>query len=171
MKNIFLFALLFCCILGACNYCDVCCEDCGKHGECDPASTCFCDEGYATLTSEKYCEGYSRRIFIGEWEAKDTLCSDSSCRFNPYTVTCYAHPTDSLHFYTQNLAKQLCNNPDSAIWLVSASDSYVMKFEHISQTFPVLTVYTNWYKSRLHLRFYAVTGNDTLAWTTILQKK
>lgn len=174
-NNLFIILTLFCfSILSYSCGCDLCCKrDCGEHGQCDEADgKCNCDAGYATLVSrESPCQDYSRKQFIGEWEAKDTMCSDS-CHLLPYTVTFYPHPTDSTLFYAQNLASQICNNLDSAIWLASASDGYFRQFQHPTQTFPVLTLQTDWREYGLFIiHFHAVTGNDTLDWSSILRKK
>lgn len=171
MKQIIYYCLI-CVFFTACWGCDICCEDCGEHGTCNEADyKCSCEAGYATIISGQWCRGFSRNYFIGEWEAKDTLCGNDTCHQVPYTVYFDRHPTDSTLFYAKNLATQVCNNPDSAIWIVSASDGYIETFKHISQTFTTFSVTNHYNYNPYILHFYVVTNGDTLAWKTILRKK
>ena len=173
MKNISLLLLtaFFCCILAACSYCDIGCEDCGIHGTSDPTDgSCVCETGYATLVPEQYCQGYARNIFLGEWEAKDTLCSDS-CRLSPYTVSFHPHYQDSTLFYGKNLAKQAFSNPDSAVWLFTARENELIPIKNMYSSLAKVSFYQNAFNDQIELNFKAVTANDTVFWTTILRKK
>lgn len=171
MKNISLFvAFFYCCSFVACAIID-CATDCGEHGTCNEMDgSCVCERGYATLVSGKYCQEYARNYFIGEWEAKDTLCNDT-CRLNPYTVTFYAHLKDSSLFYGKNLAMPLFSNPDSAIWLMSATDNYIDEKTPISRTLGKIRLYNKTIENGFQINFTAYLPNDTLHWTTILRKK
>lgn len=168
----FIYCFLICFCFTACQWCDVCCIDCGEHGECDEtADNCRCYAGYMTNSSGELCNYFSRDLFIGEWEAKDTLCGNDTCRQIPYTVYFYRHDTDSTLFYVKNIATQVCNNPDSAIWIASASNGDIRTFKHITQSFTKLEVKTYTYLKPYALDFYVVTNGDTLTWKTMLRKK
>lgn len=153
-----------------CTTCDIGCKDCGTHGAEDPSDgSCVCNKGYGTLRSDKICEGFSRNFFLGEWNAKDTLCTDSSCRENIYTVIFYPHPTDSTLFYAKNLASNACANIDSSIWKVSASDRYIRSFENISNSCIKIIASTD-YDHLNRINFAYTINNQTIRWTTILKK-
>lgn len=173
MKNLlfFLFVTLFCCYsFVACTVID-CATDCGEHGVCNEMDgSCVCETGYATFVSGQSCQDYARNIFLGEWEAKDTLCSDS-CRLSPYTVSFYPHYQDSTLFYVKNLATQVFSNPDSAVWLLTARENELIPIKNMYSSLAKVSFYQNTISNGMELHFTAVTVNDTLLWTTILRKK
>lgn len=155
----------------SCN--DSPCSDCGKDAFCDWADgKCWCYAGYS-MDSLGKCILLSRNTFLGEWTAKDTLCS-GPCRTIPYIVKFYKHPTDEKLCYVSNLATQSCNNVDSAIWLVRSSNFNIDKLEKttmncIESHFNSSTYYSNT-NHHQQFSFYCIINNDTLSWTIILTR-
>lgn len=168
----FIYCFLICFYFISCG-CDYCCpQNCGEHGICDEMDgRCRCEIGYTTVAPHNQCKGFSRNLFLGEWEAKDTLCGNDTCRQIPYTVRFLPHSTDAILFYAENLATQVCNNPDSAIWIVSAMDSNFVRFRHSYENFPTMIVSSKNEYNYFTINFRTTIDGHLYLWKTLLRRK
>lgn len=176
MKNILYLILFSLCliILVGCTANSACYTVCEDNAFCDSADgKCECELGYAKDSISGKCTLLSRDFFLGEWTAKDTLCSDS-CRTIPYKVRFYKHPTDEKLCYVSNFASQLCSTNDTAVWLVTTWNYKIVKIQSTSLNC-INPLYFSSYNYNINLKrldyyFYVIVNQDTITWRTILER-
>lgn len=134
---------------------------------------CECKLAYAKDAILGKCTLLSLDFFLGEWMAKDTLCSDS-CRIIPYKVRFYKHPTDDKLCCLSNFASQLCSTKDTAVCVVKTRSYKIVKLQSTAlNCINPLYFYSYNYNTslkRLDYYFYVIVNQDTITWRTILER-
>lgn len=96
-------------ILNGCQFCDLCCNDCGTHGQCDEVDgSCVCERGF-DHDRHGLCNAKGNAKFAGAWKATET------CGVGKSYVMMISPVSDNLERITIfNFADKLCGN-DSLI--------------------------------------------------------